>query len=102
MNAAVRELREELGVHKSSRDLEYLFEAKHESVLNGGSYLDNEYYDVYRITLSDDEIKSLVPQPGEVDGFVWMTREEFFAKHKLHPEKFVEHPKDYCWLEENT
>ena len=102
VNAAVRELREELGVHKSSRDLEYLFEAKHESVLNGGSYFDNEYYDVYRITLSDDEIKSLVPQPGEVDGFVWMTREEFFAKHKLHPEKFVEHPKDYCWLEENA
>ena len=102
VNAAVRELREELGVHKSSRDLEYLFEAKHESVLNGGSYLDNEFYDVYRITLSDDEIKSLVPQPGEVDGFVWMTREEFFAKHKLHPEKFVEHPKDYCWLEENA
>ena len=31
-----------------------------------------------------------------------MTREEFFAKHKLHPEKFVEHPKDYCWLEENA
>lgn len=102
VNAAVRELQEELGVHKSSRDLEYLFEAKHESVLNGGSYLDNEYYDVYRITLSDDEIKSLVPQPGEVDCFVWMTREEFFAKHKLHPEKFVEHPKDYCWLEENA
>ena len=102
VNAAVRELQEELGVHKSSRDLEYLFEAKHESVLNGGSYLDNEYYDVYRITLSDDETKSLVPQPGEVDGFVWMTREEFFAKHKLHPEKFVEHPKDYCWLEENA
>ena len=102
VNAAVRELREELGVHKSSRDLEYLFEAKHESVLNGGSYLDNEYYDVYKITLSDSEIDSLVPQPGEVDGFVWMTREEFFAKHKIHPEKFVEHPEDFQWLMENA
>lgn len=102
VNAAVRELREELGVHKSSRDLEYLFEAKHESVLNGGSYLDNEYYDVYKISLSDDEANSLVPQPGEVDSFTWMTREEFFAKHKLHPKKFVEHPKDYLWLMENA
>lgn len=102
VNAAVRELREELGVHKSSRDLEYLFESKHASVLNGGSYLDNEYYDVYRITLSDSEIDSLVPQPGEVDGFVWMSREEFFAKHKLHPERFVEHPKDFLWLMENA
>ena len=102
VNAAVRELREELGVHKSSRDLEYLFEAKHESVLNGGSYLDNEYYDVYKISLSDDEANSLVPQPGEVDSFTWMTREEFFAKHKLHPEKFVEHPQDFQWLMENA
>ena len=102
VNAAVRELHEELGVHKSSRDLEYLFEAKHESVLNGGSYLDNEYYDVYKISLSDDEADSLVPQPGEVDSFTWMTREEFFAKHKLHPEKFVEHPKDFLWLMENA
>ena len=102
INAAVRELREELGVHKSPRDLEYLFETKYEGVLNGGSYLDNEFYDVYKISLTDDEIDSLVPQPGEVDGFVWMTREEFFAKHKIHPEKFVEHPKDFQWLMENA
>ena len=100
VNAAVRELREELGVRKSSRDLEYLFEATQESVLNGGSYLDNEYYDVYKTTLTDEEAKSLVPQPGEVDDFVWMTRDEFFAKRKLHPEKFVDHPKDYQWLME--
>lgn len=102
LNAAVRELREELGVTKSSRDLEYVFEAIHKSVLNGGSYLDNEYYDVYKIVLSDEEIQSLVPQPGEVDGFVWMTREQFFARHKLHPEKFVDHPKDFLWLMENV
>ena len=102
VNAAVRELREELGVRKSSRDLEYLFEAKHESVLNGGSYLDNEYYDVYKISLNDDEANSLVPQPSEVDAFKWMTREEFFAKHKIHPEKFVDHPKDFQWLMENA
>lgn len=100
-NAAIRELREELGVVKQPEELEYLFESGHESVLNGGAYLDNEYYDVYRISLTDEEAASLVPQPGEVDDFVWMTREEFFAKHKLNPEKFVEHPKDFQWLLEN-
>lgn len=98
-NAAVRELREELGVTKRPEDLEYLFESGHESVLNGGTYLDNEYYDVYRTVLSPEEAASLVPQPGEVDDFVWMTREEFFAKHKLSPEKFVDHPDDFHWLE---
>ncbi len=97
-NAAVRELREELGVKKSAEELEYLFESTHESVLNGGEYLDNEYYDVYRIRLSDEEAAALVPQPGEVDDFVWMTRQEFFAKHKLDPGKFVDHPKDFNWL----
>ena len=102
VNAAVRELREELGVHKSPRDLEYLFEVKYATVLNGGSYIDNEYYDVYRTTLTDKEAKSLVPQPGEVDDFVWMTRDEFFAKRKLHPEKFVDHPEDFLWLMENA
>ena len=61
INAAVRELREELGVKKSPRDLEYLFEVKYACVLNGGSYIDNEYYDVYRVTLSDEEARSLVP-----------------------------------------
>lgn len=100
-HAGVRELREELGVTKRPEDLEYLFESGHESVLNGGAYLDNEFYDTYKIVLTDEEAANLVPQPGEVDDFVWMTREEFFAKHKLTPEKFVDHPKDYAWLENN-
>lgn len=98
LNAAVRELREELGIEKRPEDLEYLFEAMHESVLNGGDYLDNEYYDVYRTVLTPTEANSLVPQPGEVDDFVWMTRDQFFARHKLQPEKFVDHPKDFAWL----
>ncbi len=97
-NAAVRELREELGVCKSEKDLEYLFESGHNSVLNGGSYLDNEYYDTYKITLNDDEIAHLVPQPGEVDDFIWMTRQEFVNMHLANPEKFVDHPKDFAWL----
>lgn len=98
-NAGVRELREELGIIKRPEELEFLFESGHESVLNGGAYLDNEFYDTYKIILTDEEAANLVPQPGEVDAFVWMTREEFFAKHKIHPEKFVDHPKDYAWLE---
>lgn len=97
-NAAVRELREELGITKRPEDLEYLFESGHESVLNGGAYLDNEFYDVYRITLSDAEAASLVPQPGEVDDFVWMTVAEFAKALEEHPEKFVDHPKDFNWL----
>ena len=97
-NAAIRELREELGLVKSPEDLECLFVATHENVLNGGTYIDNEYYDTYRTFATDEEASRLVPQPGEVDDFVWMTLDEFFALHAQNPEKFVEHPKDYGWL----
>lgn len=96
--AALRELKEELGITKKASDLTYLFESTHESVLNNGTYFDNEYYDTYRITLNAKEAASLVPQPGEVESFVWMTRDEFFSKHKLYPAKFVSHPKDYDYL----
>ena len=99
LHAGLRELREELGVMKRAEDLKYLFEATHENVLNDGTYFDNEYYDTYRITLSAAESAALVPQPGEVDDFVWMTREEFLEMWKAHPEKFVDHPKDYKWIE---
>lgn len=99
LHAGLRELREELGVMKRAEDLKYLFEATHENVLNDGTYFDNEYYDTYRITLSAVEVAALVPQPGEVDDFVWMTREEFLEMWKAHPKKFVDHPKDYKWIE---
>ena len=88
-----------MGVKKRIEDLEYLFEATHENVLNDGTYFDNEYYDTYKITLNDEESEHLVPQPGEVDDFVWMTREEFLEKHAKNPEKFVDHPKDYGWIQ---
>jgi isopentenyldiphosphate isomerase len=98
-NAAIRELHEEMGVTKRPEDLEYLFEATHENILNNGTYFDNEYYDTYKINLSDTEASHLVPQPGEVDDFVWMTCEEFLTMHARSPEKFVDHPKDYKWIQ---
>ena len=44
------------------------------------------------------------PHEGMVyiwDGFdfVWMTPDEFLEMHARNPEKFVEHPKDYGWIQ---
>ncbi len=97
-HAGVRELREEMGITKRPEDLEYLFEATHENALNNRTYFDNEYYDTYKITLSDEEVEHLVPQPSEVDDFILMTRDEFLAMFAQNPEKFVNHPKDYAWI----
>jgi isopentenyldiphosphate isomerase len=98
LESAVREIREELGLKKSASDLKFLFEAKHESVLNDGAYLDNEYYDVYLGNISEEEKKRLVPQPHEVDVFRFFSPQELAASLKRHPEKFVSHPEDFKYL----
>ncbi len=99
LKAAVRELSEELSVNKRESELEFLFEAKHESILNGGTYLDNEFYDTYRMTLSEQEIQNLKPQASEVENFVWFSPQEFVKCYAAHPEKFVAHPKDFAWIQ---
>lgn len=97
-SAACRELLEELSVKKSESDLEYLFEASHASSLNNGTYLDNEFYDTYKVLLSPSEVQNLFPQKGEVDDFFWFSPEGFFSEFEKNPERFVEHPKDFEWL----
>lgn len=97
-NAGVRELSEELGIFKQASDLEFLFEASHENILNNGSYKDNEFYDVYRIILSENEMKNLIPQKGEVESFHWFSIQELEIALKNTPEKFVFHEKDFQFL----
>lgn len=96
--SAVREIHEELGLEKNPEELTYLFEARHSSVLNSGTYLDNEFYDVYRGSISEDEKSKLVPQPHEVDGFRFFSPQELQVAIKKDPGKFVSHPKDFEYL----
>lgn len=98
LNSAVREIAEELGIKKRAEDLAYIFESSHESSLNGGTYLDNEFYDVYRAEISEDEKRKLVPQPHEVDAFKFFSVKEFRQALSAHPEHFVSHPKDFEYL----
>ncbi len=96
--SAVREIREELGLEKNPAELTYLFECRHSSVLNSGTYLDNEFYDVYRGFISEDEKQRLVPQPHEVDGFRFFSPRELQAELEKDPGKFVSHPRDFDYL----
>jgi isopentenyldiphosphate isomerase len=64
MQAALKELSEELGVHPEHKP-EYLFSLWSSVTLNGGLYIDNEYHDVYAV-IQDIPVDRLVLQKTEV------------------------------------
>ena len=98
IDSAIREIREELGLKKKPEDLTFIFEAVHTSVLNGGSYIDNEYYDTYKAFISEEEKSQLVPQPHEVDDFKFFSVKELQEALEKTPQNFVCHPKDFDYL----
>lgn len=66
IRAAVRELKEELGLIIKAQELERLFTMESHYVLNNGAYIDNELVDVYLLR-KDININTLTLQADEVD-----------------------------------
>jgi isopentenyldiphosphate isomerase len=58
-STAVKELSEELGLTASENDFEFLFQLKNQSITNNGSFLNNEFDDVYIIKLDSLDIAKL-------------------------------------------
>ena len=67
-------------------------------MLNNGTYLDNEYYDVYRVDLSLKEVEMLSPQKSELESLHWFSIKEFQDLLEKEPSLFVEHPEDFKYL----
>jgi isopentenyldiphosphate isomerase len=78
-NAAVRELKEELGLFAQPQDLEWMFAIESHYVLNNGTYIDNEWVDSYLLKRNVDT-KDLILQADEVDS-VRMIPVNTFRKH---------------------
>jgi isopentenyl-diphosphate delta-isomerase type 1 len=64
--AAVRELKEELGLIVQPEELELIFTIESHYVLNDGMYIDNELVNVYLLR-KNVNTKMLILQPGEVE-----------------------------------
>jgi isopentenyldiphosphate isomerase len=62
---AIKEVHEELGLEVGERDLEQMFTAKNQRVLNDGAFLDNEFNDFYLI-VKDLAVSSLSIQKEEL------------------------------------
>jgi len=66
LQAAVRELKEELGLTVRPGELKRIFSVESHFVLNNGTYKDNELVDVYLLR-KNISIQTLRLQPGEVE-----------------------------------
>src|SRR4051812_39374188 len=67
--AAVREVEEELGLHVAASELRHIGTMAESSVLNDGTYFDNEIHEIFLVR-RDVDLASLSLQETEVDDVV--------------------------------
>lgn len=97
LHAAVREAKEELGLALGEKDLEYLFTVDNpRAVLNGGSYIDHEFNDVYLVRVKDPPPFRL--QEEEVAETKWIPYQELEKIIQGGDAAFVPHREEYKLL----
>ena len=92
--AAVREVREELGISINSNDLKLLFTIRHEYISPDNTFKDREFSDVYLLNCPFEE-QHITPDPEEVTGVVFIPINELKNMRIATPEKFVPHEEEY-------
>jgi isopentenyldiphosphate isomerase len=91
VEAVLRETREELGLIVSPSALQFLGTLRYQAVVNEGTYIENEFHDVY-LTVRDVDLATLRLDPAEVAEVRWV-REEELERYELVP-----HPEEYALL----
>ena len=97
LEAAQRETEEELGITVLSSEFKYLFTIESHSVQNNGTYINNEFQDVY-IMKTDINIDDIKIQNEEVEAVKFLTIDEFKKWIKGEGEKMVPHKEEYAKL----
>lgn len=94
LQAALRETKEEIGLDLSPKDLKFLGTVIQEFVLNNGTYLDNEFQNVYLVKV-DIEINQLILQKEELKALKWIKISEFEKWVEEKKADLVPHPEEY-------
>lgn len=94
ITAAVREVREELGISINSNDLKFIFTIRHEYISPDATFKDREFSDVYLLTVPVEE-HQITPDPEEVSGVVFIPINELKNMLITTPERFVPHEEEY-------
>jgi len=69
---AIREIKEEIGIDILDSDLKFLSTVVQEVILNNGTYVDNEFNDIYLVILNMDNQKLHI-QEEELDDLQWIS-----------------------------
>lgn len=85
----MRGARDLRGLRIDASELQFLGSVRESCVLNGGTYIDNEFHDVF-VVRRDVDPASLVLQDGEVD--------EVMLVRELPRDGLVPHPEEYALL----
>jgi isopentenyl-diphosphate Delta-isomerase len=93
LDAAIRETAEEIGIDISAGELTPIGTFPEQSVLCGGTYLDNEINEVFlvRKAVGESDVKL---QPEEVDAVAFVPIEELWQRIENDP-RLVPHREEY-------
>ena len=88
IDAAIREVHEELGLRLRADELRFMTTLRESCVLNRGTYIDNEFHDIF-VVRRDVDLASLTLDPEEVAEVKWV--------RELRPDgTFVPHAEEYA------
>ncbi|GAQ86886.1 nudix hydrolase 3 [Klebsormidium nitens] len=95
LNSARRELAEELGVTLPAEAFEFLFVYLQQSVTNEGTFVNNEYNDVYLITTADPiPLEAFELQESEVSAVKYMPYREYIEALRKGDPAYVDYETD--------
>lgn len=98
IEAAIRELAEELGLAVSAGELQPLGELREQCVLNGGTYLDNELHELFLLRREVD-LFALALQAEEVEEAMLVPVDELRARVEARDPSLVPHrAEEYALL----
>jgi isopentenyldiphosphate isomerase len=94
IDAAIRETREELGLELDPAELDHVATLREQSVLNGGTYIDNEIHEIF-VVRRDVDVRTLRLQKEEVDEARVVSWDEFAQLER------VAHEEEYAMLRDS-
>ncbi len=94
IEAALRETKEEIGLDILKSDSKFIRTVTQQFILNNGTYLDNEFQDIYIIKI-DVDIDKLNLQKEELKALRWIKTTEFKKWVEKKRPDLVPHPEEY-------